>query len=71
MWELICHQTYDWHGMPIDHSVYHTDGEGTDVEALGGGVAPNSGAVHFPHRQSRIALPWSPAWQPLGALKIE
>jgi hypothetical protein len=71
MWELICHQTYDWHGMPIDHSVYHTDGQATDVQTLGAGVASPTGAVNFPTRHSRITIPPGPAWQPLDAIKIE
>ena len=40
MWELICHQTYDWHGLPIDRSVYDNHGSAFGVQVLADGIVP-------------------------------
>lgn len=70
MWELICHQSYDWHGLPIDRSVYDHHGQAIGVQTLADGIAPGSGAVRFASG-SRIAVPLHAACRALRAVRVE
>jgi hypothetical protein len=77
MWELICHHTYRWAGLPVDLSYYDCHGEAQNVAFLPDGVAPDSGAVRFSGPQSRIWIRFdqderkSLAWRPLVGIKVE
>lgn len=70
MWELICHQTYDWHGLPIDRSVYDNHGSALGVDTLPDGIAPGSGAVRFASG-SGISVPLRSACRSLRAVRVE
>jgi hypothetical protein len=70
MWELICHHTYDWHGLPIDRSVYDNHGEAHGVDVLPDGAAPGSGALRF-KSGSGISIPLRPPCRPLRAVRVE
>src|SRR5262249_61824804 len=48
MWELICHHTYRWEGLPWDLSFYSCHGEREGADFLADGVEPRSGAVRLP-----------------------
>ncbi|MGF1624969.1 MAG: LamG-like jellyroll fold domain-containing protein [Alphaproteobacteria bacterium] len=76
MWELVCHHSYDWNGLPIDRSVYDSHGERIGVEVLADGATPGSGALRF-QGADRVAVATggppqpNPGWQPLQAIRIE
>ena len=70
MWELICHHTYKWQGLPVDLSPYGSDGVERGVEFLPDGASPGSGALHFPYNAS-VSIARSDAWSPLGAVRVE
>ena len=73
MWELICHHTYKLEGLPVDLSMYESNGERQAADFLPDGVAPGSGALRFQQPQSRVRIPadaGSP-WQTLGGVRIE
>ena len=70
MWELICHQTYDWHGLPIDRSVYDNHGTGFGVQVLADGAAAGSGALRFV-AGSAVSVPLNPACRTLRAVRVE
>jgi hypothetical protein len=65
VWELICHHTYDWHGLPIDRSPWHSDGAAFGVDPL-----PDQG-VRFLGPQSRISITRKAPWFVLGGIRIE
>ncbi len=71
--ELICHHTYSgFGGFPLDLSGHDSHGQlPEDTELLPDGVAPGSGAWRFPRLESRIRVPTSEAWQPLGGIRVE
>jgi hypothetical protein len=71
MWELICHHTYAWEGLPVDHSPYNHHGQLQQTSFLADGAAAGSGAVVISQQQSRVKIPSGPAWSRLGALRIE
>jgi hypothetical protein len=57
---------YDWHGLPIDKSVWHSDGSAQGVDPL-----TNDRGVRFLGPQSRIVIPRKPPWSALGAIQVE
>jgi len=71
MWELICHQTYKWNGLPIDLSIYNSHGVPTDTIFVPDGTTLGSGALRFVPPAGRVRIPVSPAWKPLVGLRIE
>lgn len=70
MWELICHHTYDWHGLPIDRSVYDNHGDAFGVVVSPDGRAPGSGAARF-GSGSVISVPLRPDCRTLRAVRVE
>lgn len=70
MWELICHQTYDWHGLPIDRSVYDNHGSAFGVQVLADGATAGSGALRLVTGSS-ISVPLKPACRALRAVRVE
>jgi hypothetical protein len=66
VWELICHHTYDWHGMPIDRSPWHSDGA-----AFGTAPLTHEPGVRFLGPQSRISIERKAPWLVLRGIKIE
>jgi hypothetical protein len=72
VWELICHQTYKWHGLATDLSFY--DSHGTvavpSADILPDGAAPGSGALHF-SSGSYVQIPTNPGWRPLAGIRVE
>jgi hypothetical protein len=70
VWELICHQTYDWHGLAIDRSVYDNHGTAFGVQVLADGAAPGSGALRLV-TGSAISVPLKPACWKLRAVRVE
>jgi Concanavalin A-like lectin/glucanases superfamily len=71
MWELICHHTYKCGGLPVDLSDYDSHGYANNVNILPDGVVAESGALQFTQPGSRVRVPVSPAWQPLGGIMVE
>jgi hypothetical protein len=70
VWELICHHTYDWHGLPIDRSAYDNHGSSFGVDVLPDGIAPGSGALRFVSG-SGISVPLHPACRSLRAIRVD
>jgi hypothetical protein len=74
LWELICHHTYKWNGLPIDLSYYDNHGKLvglTEDKFLPDGIAPKSGAWRFVQHANQVRVPLGAAWSPLVALRIE
>ncbi len=71
MWELICHHTYKCGGLPVDLSACNSHGHAVNVNVLADGVVPESGALRFNQSGSRVLVPVSAAWQPLGGIMVE
>jgi Concanavalin A-like lectin/glucanases superfamily len=67
---MICHQTYDWHGLAIDRSVYDNHGSALGVQVLADGATPGSGALRLV-TGSVITVPLNPASCTLRALRVE
>src|SRR3712207_410992 len=74
MLELISHQIFR-DGLPEDLSPYRNYVIEFNTMGSPNGAEPNSGAIMFPHPNSRVVIKASPAWDSawvfLGALKIE
>jgi Concanavalin A-like lectin/glucanases superfamily len=70
VWELICHQTYDWHGLPIDRSLYDNHGSAFGVQVLADGAAAGSGALRL-GSGSAISVQLNPACRTLRAVRVE
>jgi hypothetical protein len=66
VWELICHHTYDWNGLPVDRSPWHSDGSAYGTDPL-----PDQPGVRFVGPQSRIVVPRKPPWLVLGGIRVE
>src|SRR5687768_3095446 len=78
MYQLICHHTYKWAGMPVDISPYGNDGTGAGGIALPHGATADSGAIRFDLPWHRVIIPLNtaagerkPVWRSLRALKIQ
>ncbi len=79
MWELICHHTYRWDGLPIDLSHYDCHGDSNSAGFLPDGTAIGSGAVRFTGPQNRIWIRLDRAqderkrraWRPLVGIRVE
>jgi hypothetical protein len=71
MWQLICHQTYKYQGIPVDLSGYDNHGQSTDVDFLPDGATSGSGALSFTHADSNVAIPVNSSWRPLTGLYVE
>ena len=70
VWELICHQSYDWHGLPIDRSVYDNHGSAFGAQVLADGVTAGSGALRL-GTGSSISVPLNPSCRTLRAVRVE
>lgn len=70
MWELICHQTYKWHGLATDLSHYQSDGAVTGATFLQDGAATGSGALHFGPGDS-VHIENSAAFRSLVGIRVE
>lgn len=71
MWQLICHQTYKYQGIPVDLSGYDNHGQSNDVDFLPDGAAFGSGALSFTRADSNVAIPVNSSWRPLTGLYVE
>jgi hypothetical protein len=71
MWQLICHQTYKYQGIPVDLSGYDNHGQTTDVDFLPDGATPGSGALSFTRPDSKVAIPVNSSWRPLTGLYVQ
>lgn len=71
MWQLICHQTYKYRGIPVDLSGYDNHGQSTDVDFSPDGAASGSGALSFTRADSNVAIPVNSSWRPLTGLYVE
>jgi concanavalin A-like lectin/glucanase superfamily protein len=71
MWELICHHTYRFNGLPVDLSPYDCHGETFgNPQFLEDGASTGSGALRF-SASAGVHIPPGRAWNPLGGIIIE
>jgi hypothetical protein len=72
LWELICHQTYKWHGLATDLSFYDSHGvvNVPSADVLPDGASPGSGALHFA-LGSFVQIETNPGWKPLAGVRVE
>src|SRR5258708_19580967 len=72
LWELICHQTYKWHGLATDLSFYDSHGvvNVPSADVLPDGASPGSGALHFA-LGSFVQIKTNPGWKPLPWVRLE
>ena len=72
MWQLICHQTYKYRGIPVDLSGYDNHGQSTaDVDFSPDGAASGSGALSFTRADSNVAIPVNSSWATPTGLYVE
>jgi Concanavalin A-like lectin/glucanases superfamily len=71
MWQLICHQTYKYRGIPVDLSGYDNHGRSIDVDFMPDGATSGSGALSFTRADSQVAISANSSWRPLVGLRVE
>jgi hypothetical protein len=71
VWQLICHQTYKYKGIPVDLSGYDNHGQAIDVDFMPDGARSGSGALSFTRADSRVIVPSNSSWRSLQALRVE
>jgi Concanavalin A-like lectin/glucanases superfamily len=70
VWELICHHTYKWQGLPVDLSPQQRNGRAQGAVFAENGAGAGSGTLRF-NGSARVSLPAGGAWTRLRAIKIE